>query len=300
MILALDLGGTKLAISLVDGDEVGHVEKRASDFSSWQACLNWIECYLTDHSHPELQGIALACAGRVVGGRVNRLNRSVLSFLEGVDLQAELEDRFGLPVLLVNDASAAAWAEYIELTKAGQIALDEPFAYLTVSTGVGVGLISGGRILASPDGMASHAGHIKGPIEDGFPAADCTCGLTGCIESYASGAALGRLASNHLGHPQTAIDVFSSRDDIPYYQTLIQMSARQIAFLVDTMAMTLGIRHFVLGGGVGQRLDYQQAVKAWLVERPGLPESKIYPACLDSLCGLVGVARLFEQRTCNQ
>ena len=98
-----------------------------------------------------------------------------------VPIRRLLGDRLGLPVQVENDANAAALAEW----RFGAGRGFQHVAYLTMSTGVGAGLVLGGKLYAGNLGMAGEVGHA--PVEwDGEP---CACGRRGCLEAYVGGAA---------------------------------------------------------------------------------------------------------------
>lgn len=297
MILALDLGGTKLAAGLYRDNEIIAAERVSSAFAQWSDLVRWLDGYLERHGASRLDGLALATAGLVRDGRIHRLNRLVLPFVEGVKVSASLHDHYDVPVLMANDATAAAWGEYCHLIDAGALNQGDSLAYVTVSTGIGVGLVSNGRPVISANGLASHAGHTLGLPEPDAKAATCTCGISGCVESLASGAAIARSASRETGEDLTAEAVFARQHEENFLRYLILRSARQTAHLVDTLRMTLGVEHVVLGGGIGSRPDYQAEVHRQWVERPGLPDLQVHRTSHNALCGLVGVARLFTQKT---
>ncbi|HXG41060.1 MAG TPA: ROK family protein, partial [Candidatus Limnocylindrales bacterium] len=103
-----------------------------------------------------------------------------------VPLAAELEAALGLPAYLERDTNVAALAE--QAYGAGR-GIDD-FIYLTVSTGVGGAVVTDGRLLLGPDGVAGELGHLV--VDFGPDAAPCGCGGFGHVEAYASGRALAR------------------------------------------------------------------------------------------------------------
>ena len=107
-----------------------------------------------------------------------------------VPLRALLEDQTGLPVILHNDAHAAALGEWY--FGSGQGCQD--FVYVTVSTGIGGGIIANGQLLLGRKGLAGEIGHMQ--IQSDGPV--CSCGQTGCWESLASGTALARLEAGKV------------------------------------------------------------------------------------------------------
>ena len=103
-----------------------------------------------------------------------------------LDLRTELESRIGLPVVVENDANAAAWGEF--RYGAGEDVDD--LLLVTVGTGVGGGVVLDGRLHRGAFGVGGEIGHMR-VVPDGIL---CGCGNRGCLESYASGTALVREA----------------------------------------------------------------------------------------------------------
>lgn len=104
----------------------------------------------------------------------------------GLPLAPELEHRLGLPAFLERDTNVAALAEMTY----GAARSVEDFLYLTVSTGFGGSIVSEGRLLHGPDGMAGELGHVQVDLEG----ATCGCGGVGHVEAYCSGVAIARRA----------------------------------------------------------------------------------------------------------
>ncbi len=101
-----------------------------------------------------------------------------------LDLRADLAARIDLPVVVENDANAAAWGEF----RFGAGADVDEFLMVTVGTGVGGGVVLGGRLQRGAYGFAAEVGHLR-VVPGGRP---CGCGQHGCLEQYASGSALVR------------------------------------------------------------------------------------------------------------
>lgn len=124
------------------------------------------------------QRVAIASTGIIRDGSLLALNPHNLGGLLHFPLVKTLEQLTNLPTIAINDAQAAAWAEYQALD--GDIT---DMVFITVSTGVGGGVVSGGKLRTGPGGLAGHIGHTladpHGPV--------CGCGRTGCVEAIASG-----------------------------------------------------------------------------------------------------------------
>jgi glucokinase len=193
-VLALDIGGTKMAAGLVD--EAGSILAEArgatprSDEAEdvFGALTNLAEEVLTASSaQPEACGVG--CGGPMLAGgeQVSPLN---IPAWRGFPLRGRLADRFDVMVTVDNDAKALALGE----GWLGAARGCDNYLAMVVSTGVGGGIVLDGRVLQGADGNAGHIGHVV--VEpDGRR---CACGGQGCLEAEASGlsveAATGRPA----------------------------------------------------------------------------------------------------------
>ncbi|MGE3269353.1 MAG: ROK family protein [Chloroflexota bacterium] len=132
-----------------------------------------------------LAGIGVGCGGpmQYPEGRVSTLN---IPAWRDFPLRTRLQEQYGCPVVVDNDAKALAVAEYwIGAGRGARCLLG-----MVVSTGVGGGIIEDGRLLHGASGNAGHIGHVVA-YRDGPP---CTCGSRGCVEAVASGTGLARRA----------------------------------------------------------------------------------------------------------
>jgi glucokinase len=187
-VIAVDLGGTKLAAGLVDSE--GVVAGRAvepTDLSGEAALLVQLERVIDG-----LRDNGLAALGVGVPSTIDqRSGRAVASVnipLAGVDLRERLQQRFGVPVLIENDGNAAAVAEH--RLGAGRGA--RHVVMLTLGTGVGGGLILDDRLYRGAVGAAAELGHITLDLDG--PPCQGTCPGRGHLEAMASGHAADKLA----------------------------------------------------------------------------------------------------------
>lgn len=177
--LAIDIGGTKLAAALISAD--GQIRDRRelpTPASQTPEALRDALSTLVSPLQVHAQRVAIASTGIIRDGSLLALNPHNLGGLLHFPLVKTLEQLTDLPTIAINDAQAAAWAEYQALE--GDIT---EMVFITVSTGVGGGVVSGGKLLTGPGGLAGHIGHTladpHGPV--------CGCGRTGCVEAIASG-----------------------------------------------------------------------------------------------------------------
>jgi glucokinase len=187
LVLALDVGGTKLAAGVID--ETGRVRSRSrvptpatgTAEALYETLLACAAAALrgADAAPYDLDGVGVACGGpmRWPDGAVSPLN---IPAWREFPLRRRLTAEFGgQPVLVHNDAVALATGEHWKGAGAGRSHL----LAMTVSTGVGGGLVLGGRLHHGASGNGGHVGHLV--VEaDGPP---CACGGRGCLEAVASG-----------------------------------------------------------------------------------------------------------------
>ena len=212
MLLGIDIGGSKIAYALADGQGEILARKRRPSEPTGDARTDLTR--MADDVRTLLAGAGAEPGGRVrigvsVPGPLDADRRRVvrppnLPGWDSVPVAAWLEDELGCAVALENDANAAALAEY--RFGAGQGVRD--MIYLTMSTGVGGGLILGGRLHRGRDGNAGEWGHT--PVE--WPGEACACGLHGCLEAYVGGAALAGRLRTQAPETSACLALAGSRD----------------------------------------------------------------------------------------
>jgi glucokinase len=204
--IGLDLGGTNLRAAAIDrsGEMLDKVSG-ATDFADGrEAVLGEIVTAISTlrdkFGAGGLVGIGVGVPGfiRIKEGFITNSNN--LPFLENFPVRDEISRRLGAPVILENDANAAALGE--KWMGAGKEVND--LVLLTLGTGIGGGIISEGRILRGFVGMAGELGHIT-VVPNGNP---CGCGNQGCLEKHASATAIVAMARMlHLGENLSSKDV---------------------------------------------------------------------------------------------
>jgi glucokinase len=203
-VIGVDVGGTKVAAALVRGRlpepgartradvETPQILDRfttLTDQTSAEACLRGVEACLADleHGSDGVEGIGVGVAS-MVDFAAGRVVESVNLPLTDVALRDHLEQRFGVPVVIDNDATAACIGEHLYGAGVGT----RDMLMLTLGTGVGGGIISGGRPLRGASGAAAEIGHII--IDVNGPKCPANCPNHGCLEAYVAGPAMGAAA----------------------------------------------------------------------------------------------------------
>ncbi|MCL9783789.1 N-acetylmannosamine kinase [Vibrio sp. S4M6] len=280
--LALDIGGTKIAAAVIHN---GHIERRVQvdtpssrspellSQSTRKVVLPW--CSTVDF-------IAVASTGVIHDGQLSALNPSNLGGLNLYPLQKEIHKISGKKVWVMNDAQAAAWAEYQSLMPSVS-----DMAFITVSTGVGGGLVIDNKLVTGKGGIAGHIGHTladpNGPT--------CGCGRQGCLESIASGRAMASFGRQYFGHDCTGKTVFEffQRQD-PNAIKIVSQSAKAIANAIANLKMSFDIQAIVLGGSIGLAPGYLPLVHRYLTSMPNAYQVPLTLACNGDDAGLIGVA----------
>lgn len=302
LILAIDIGGTKMAVGLVDGDgNATHVDRTPSPANQrgdamWDALNRLLDEVLQSAGNPKITGVGVGCAGPMIWpeGVVSPTN--IVGWRE-FPLRRKLKERFvDLPVRLHNDAICMAIAENWKGAAAGH---DNALG-MVVSTGVGGGLIVGGRLVDGGFGNAGHIGHIV--IDPSGPA--CRCGGRGCLEAISRGPATVAWAVEEGWTPSDSGDPLDGKtlaDDARNGDEIAIAAFRRAGSAVGvglaSVAALLDLDIAVIGGGLVQSGDLLMTpIKQAFAEHAGMTfvkRMKIVPAELDQLAGVVGAAALF-------
>ena len=314
--LAIDLGGTWVRAALVSragriawrgrtptgsqdprDDIVGRVNDRISEA-------------LSGDSGDRVAGIGIAVASPVDPDTGIMYAPPNLMHLDGVSFKKIWLDKGRWPVLTGNDATLAALGEYTYGAGVGSKTL----VYITQSTGIGGGIVAGGRLLEGAFGMAGEIGHMcidaSGPM--------CKCGHRGCLESYASGTAIAEAARSlaQAGNGLVLADMVDG-DLAKLTSEHVFQAARkgdQVSRdLLDRISRAMGVGlvnvlhlfnpdTIVMGGGVSQNWDYlRPMVEEYLQENAMEHIRKLgYKIVVTSLgddIGLLGAAALVWSRT---
>lgn len=244
LLLGLDIGGTKSAALL--GDDSGRVLARLAGPTPqgpWPESVAFMVKLLHAVRPP---GAEIAALGVSCGGPLDSRTGIVhappnLPHWDGVPLRDLLQAEFAVPVWVENDANATALAEH--RWGAGQGTQD--MAFLTLGTGIGAGLILNGALYRGRHDLAGEIGHAT-IVPNGPP---CLCGRRGCLETLASGTAIGRMGRERYGDSAlTAHDVCArARALDPIAQGIIAQAALHMGIGLANLLQTLNLERIVLG-----------------------------------------------------
>lgn len=280
--LALDIGGTKIAAAIVKDGEIIQRQQIATPQDNAAEALHCAIAQLLKDYAEQFDYVAVASTGIINHGILTALNPKNLGGLAEFPLKDSIARHTDKPIGLLNDVQAAAYAEY-QLQDPAQFA---NFAFITVSTGVGGGLILDHQLLTEPNGIAGHIGHTladpNGPV--------CGCGRRGCVEAVAAGRAI-EAVSSKWDNPCSPKEVFERfRKNDPKATALVERSARAIANLVADLKIGLDMQKVVIGGSVGLAEGYLPLVQRFLNELPAVYRCEIESARFGQDAGLVGAA----------
>jgi glucokinase len=279
--LAVDIGGTKLAAGVVN--ESGGIVVRdrvpTPPRHVWSAVERLVRRVQAASVGEDVVACGVACGGPMVPAQAGAVTVSPLHIEEWQDfpLTDGLAAVTGLPVFVDNDAKALALAEG---WCGGAVGVDDYLA-MVVATGVGGGLVSGGRLLSGRLGNAGHIGHVV--VEpDGRP---CACGGRGCLEAYASGRAIARE---------------TERPPARASQAIVERTGTLVGRAVASTLAVIDARLALVGGSValGFGAPFFAAAQAELDRRVGLSflqGAQIRPVGLGSMAPLIGAAALARQ-----
>ena len=310
--VGVDVGGTKIAAGLVD--ENGRVlarERTESPATDPPEIVRTIGELVRSLAGTEtIEAVGVSAAGFVDKARAMIVFAPNLAWRDE-PLKRFLEDELDLPVVVENDANAAAWGEFT--FGAGEDV--EDLLMVTVGTGVGGGIVIDGELVRGGFGMGAEVGHIS-LVPGGVM---CGCGNLGCLESYGSGSALVRVSRELAGaDPDAAKELVARAGGDPTRITgpLVTEAARAgdpfaLARLVElghwlgqgvaTLTAVLDPNVVVIGGGVSDAGDLlldpiRDSFERHVTGRGHRPMLEVRQAMLGNAGGLIGAADLARRR----
>lgn len=309
LTIGIDVGGTKVLGGVVD--ESGKVlttarkdTPRQGGSALTQTIADVAKELLEKHS---VSSIGVSAAGFVSSDRKTMLATPNIADWNGVDLDGQLTKLIGLPVVIENDANAAAWGE----AKFGAGKNQDHMMMLTVGTGIGGGIVVNGALYRGAFGIAAEFGHMR-VVPDGHI---CGCGARGCFEQYASGNALLRHAREAINaSPEVARNLLSrgdgtvagltgqaiaeaAREGDPVALAAFNSTGQWLGAGIASLVVLLDPACVVIGGGVidaGEILlkPTRESLERNMPFAGKHPYPKIIAAQLGNEAGLVGVADL--------
>jgi len=313
LTIGVDVGGTKVAAGVVDvaGTVLARTRRDtpADDVAKTRDVIVEVVTELTaDH---QVTAVGIGAAGWIDAGRSTVLFAPNIAWRDE-PLREYVGTAVNLPVIVENDANAAAWAEF--RFGAGRDA-DNSMVLFTIGTGVGGGIVLGGDVLRGAHGIAGELGHMLS-VPDGHP---CGCGRLGCIEQYASGNALVRFARagarQEPARATTLLDLAggdveavtgpmvtaAARSGDPVSRAAFAQIGLWLGIGLADMVQILDPQLLVVGGGVVEAGDLllgptRRSFMDALAVRGTIPVAEIRPAELGNTAGVVGAADLARRQ----
>jgi glucokinase len=282
--LAIDIGGTKLSMAVFEEDRMALRESRSTER---QGGRDWMLGQILSIARDWRQRTEFASCGIGFGGPVDFQAQRVAfsTHVGGWDdfrLPAFVEAELGLPAVMDNDANAGALGEASYGAGAGC----DPLFYMTLSTGVGGGIVIGGAVYRGADSWAGEIGHLT--VRPDGP--ECLCGARGCLERMAAGIWM------EPDHGKSAQELMAEPEFVRHYVV-------DLARGLKACIMLLNPARIVIGGGIAKagdalfgplRAELRRQVTAWSGAR-----IDVVPAALgdDSvLYGALALARARKSR----
>jgi glucokinase len=310
LTIGVDIGGTKIAAGVVDEHGTILETSTVPTPPTADGVIDAIADAVRDASAEHVvDAVGIGAPGYVDDKRATVLFTPNLTWRHEA-LKDKVEQRIDLPVVIENDANAAAWGEY----KFGVGTGHEDVVCITIGTGLGGGVIIGGRLHRGRFGVAAEFGHIR-MVPDGLL---CGCGKQGCWEQYASGSALVRYAQQRAtATPENATILLGLGDGTPEGvegKHISEAARRGCPVAVDSfrelarwagagladLASLFDPGAFIVGGGVSDEGDLvldpiRKSYRRWLVGSRWRPHAEVLAAQLGGQAGMVGVADLARQ-----
>jgi len=292
-LIGVDVGGTKIAVALLEGATLREPVQQPTDTSSAEALIAQLVGTVRAAGDVAAVGVALPS---VVDWETGRIRYSVNIPLQDIPLREVLREQLGVPVYVDNDATCAALAEAYDDEGA---LVARHLVMFTIGTGVGGGIVIGGRVYRGATGAAAEIGHTlvgadlhRAPFAhaDDFP-------QPGTLESLASGSALNELAREHAIAPGRVID--AARDGNPAALAAIELLGRRLGVGIANAINTFDPDLVVVGGGVsaaGELLLHPAREEAGRYRLTGVgTRTEIRRARYGPLAGVRGAALLAGQ-----
>ena len=295
--IGVDLGGTNLRAAAVGRD--GRILEKISVDTNFEGgrdavigdIVNGVNQLKRNQAALRLTGVGIGVPGFILLKQGFITNSNNLPYLENYPVRDAIEQKLGTPIILENDANAAALGE--KWMGAGRSVDD--LVLLTLGTGVGGGIIMNGRVLHGMDGMAAELGHLT--IDPFGP--PCGCGNFGCLEKLASATAVESLAMlmSLSAHPLTSKQVYElAAGGNTKAQAIFGQMGRALGIGLANLINTFNFPLYLLSGGMlpawdlfWPELEAQVKMRSFTYRNS---KTRIEAATLGNEAGLIGAAYL--------
>ena len=263
MRIGVDLGGTKIEVAVLDADANMAFRRRGdTPQSDYRATIETISALV---GQAEAAAGAQCSIGICIPGTVSPATGLIKNansvWLNGKPLERDLVAALGRPVRLGNDANCFALSEATDGAAAGA----DPVFGVILGTGVGGGIVTGGRVLGGVNAIGGEWGHnpLPYPGDDERPGATCWCGASGCIETFLSGTGLARLHRAATGRDLTAPQIAeAAAHGDPQAEASLKTYENQLARALAGIVNVVDPEAIVLGGGMSKLARLYENVPA--------------------------------------
>jgi glucokinase len=257
LLLGADVGGTNLRLGLVDGMEVVWEKRFHADFSglckthpadfAWQEIIRITSAAMNEalQQFPQITAVGIGFPGFIDPNNGHVTQSPNLPGLHDVDLAGDLAKAINRPVVVENDALAAAYGEFC----LGQNTINGDLIYIGLGTGVGGGLIHASQPFAGQHGVAMEIGHLI--VEPGGRV--CGCGNHGCMEQYASASGVTISYAGLSGQKANAGEIAAlAKTGDKHALAAYTMAGDKLAQGLAHILKVVDVGQVVIGGGVAQ------------------------------------------------
>jgi glucokinase len=313
LTIGVDVGGTKVAAGVVNlaGEVVAQTRRDtpADDVAKTRDVI--VEAVAELAAAHQVDAVGIGAAGWIDASRSTVLFAPNIAWRDE-PLRDYVSEAVGLPVIVENDANAAAWAEF--RFGAARHA-DDSMIMFTIGTGVGGAIVFGGELVRGAHGIAAELGHMLSVPEGHL----CGCGRHGCLEQYASGNALVRFArAGARQEPRRAAALLdlAGGDAEEITGPMVTAAAQEgdavsreafaqighwLGIALADMVQILDPQILVVGGGVVEAGDLllgptQRSYVDALAQRGRIAVADLAPAQMGNAAGVVGAGDLARRR----
>ena len=313
--IGIDVGATNIKVGLFDGEMnlLNHMQTLIDQDADLTRLMDYIATLTkrvvsaNNIEMKDLLGVGAAFPCYIDYARGIALDACNIVALSNAPVRGMLTERLGVPVIIDNDANAAALGEH----RMGAGIGHEHMIYAALATGIGGGLILNGKLYRGMHGMAGEIGHMFVSDSIGSP---CLCGVTGCVQSISSGANMAKYVTDRIkeGEDSTILNYAGTLSNIdmeavgkalkgndPLALEVVNRGAEYLGRMFHSLNQVFDINVFVYGGGIsklGSRFIDRMiaAYRHYSLIDQRFP-AKFIPAKFGDQSGLYGAALLLEE-----
>ena len=281
--IAIDFGATKISSTrIIKGKFKNTKTEVTSIYKNNKKYISQIENIIQNQIQSNSKKIGIAITGRVDNeGNWYAVNKKNLGSFK-IPLKKILKKKFNVETTIMNDVTAACFGESIY----GKGNKFKRVGYITVSSGIGVGVAIEKKPFVSDSGLAGHLGFLTSTLGK----MKCGSGRIGTFESIASGIAMSKIAHQRGYKNKTAKEIFDN-----YFQKkkwakeIVSLSARSVSELCANLKAIYDVDVIIIGGSIGMAKGYIQLVKKNLKKEPKLFQVRIVKSALGVKAAKMGV-----------